>query len=32
MPAYFQGQEFFVPAVLFPLFNELLKRGEINVV
>jgi hypothetical protein len=31
-PPYFQGQELFVPAALFPLFNELLKGGEINVV
>ena len=31
-PPYFQGQELFVPAALFPLFNELLKGGEIDVV
>ena len=31
-PPYFQGQELFVPAALFPLFNELLKGGDINVV
>jgi hypothetical protein len=31
-PPYFEGQELFVPATLFPLFNELLKGGEIYVV
>jgi hypothetical protein len=31
-PPYFQGNEFFIPVAVFPLFNDLLKSGEINVV